>query len=53
MAAFDGHGWMTASHRPQQRDGSNDPAFTTYNDNADGSISGVTDARGAVTNQLN
>jgi YD repeat-containing protein len=49
MAAFDGHGRMTASHRPQQRDGSNNPAFTTYNHNADGSISSVTDARGAVT----
>jgi YD repeat-containing protein len=46
---FDGHGRLSASHRPEQRDSSNNPAYTTYTYNADDSIATVTDARGAVT----
>lgn len=46
---FDGHGRMASSHRPEQRDNSNNLKYTTYNYNADDSISSVTDGRGAVT----
>src|SRR5690606_5860729 len=49
LATFDGHGRLAASHRPEQRDGSDNPAYTTYTYNADDSIATVTDARGAVT----
>lgn len=49
-ATFDGHGRMASSHRPEQRDSSNNLKYTTYNYNADDSISSVTDGRGAVTN---
>ncbi|HMO82528.1 MAG TPA: hypothetical protein PKD24_17270, partial [Pyrinomonadaceae bacterium] len=49
IATFDGHGRLKTSHRPEQRDSSNDPTFTTYNYNADDSISSVVDARGAAT----
>src|SRR5690606_40501497 len=28
LAIFDGHGRLSASHRPEQRDGSNNPAYT-------------------------
>lgn len=49
-ATFDGHGRMATSHRPEQRDSSNNLKYTTYNYNADDSISSVTDGRGAVTN---
>ena len=49
LALFDGHGRLSASHRPEQRDGSNNPAYTTYTYNADDSIATATDARGAVT----
>ncbi|MGQ0541957.1 MAG: RHS repeat domain-containing protein, partial [Blastocatellia bacterium] len=48
-ATFDGHGRLKTSHRPEQRDGSNNPLSTTYNYNTDDSISSVVDARGAVT----
>ncbi len=45
-ATFDGHGRLKTKHIPQQ----DANAATTYNYNADDSISNVTDARGAVTN---
>lgn len=49
-ATFDGHGRLKTSHRPEQRDSSNNPTSTTYNYNTDDSISSVVDARGATTN---
>lgn len=49
-ATFDGHGRIYQSHRPEQRDSSNNLKYTTYSYNADDSISTVTDGRGAVTN---
>jgi YD repeat-containing protein len=47
-ATFDGHGRMTTSHKPEQRDGST-LKYTTYNYNLDGSVSDMTDGRGVVT----
>lgn len=49
-ATFDGHGRLYQSHRPEQRDPSNNLKYTTYNYNPDDSIQSVTDGRGAVTN---
>ncbi|MGQ0542977.1 MAG: hypothetical protein ACT4O9_14165 [Blastocatellia bacterium] len=51
-ATFDGHGRLKTSHRPEQRDTSNNLKYTTYNYNPDDSISNETDARGAVTNRI-
>ena len=51
-ATFDGHGRLKTSHRPEQQNANQTPAFTSYNYNADDSISNVTDARGASTNYL-
>ncbi|MGH9949001.1 MAG: hypothetical protein ACRD6X_17660, partial [Pyrinomonadaceae bacterium] len=49
-AAFDGHGRLKTSHRPEQQNADGTPAYTTTNYNTDDSISQMTDARGAVTN---
>ncbi|MEQ1762142.1 MAG: hypothetical protein ABL984_03245 [Pyrinomonadaceae bacterium] len=49
LASFDGHGRLHQSHRPEQRDGSNNPAYTEYAYNLDDSLSTKTDARGAVS----
>ncbi|MGH9949444.1 MAG: hypothetical protein ACRD6X_19905, partial [Pyrinomonadaceae bacterium] len=49
-ATFDGFGRLASSHKPEQRDSSNNLKYTTYNYNTDDSISSMTDARGAVTN---
>jgi hypothetical protein len=49
-ASFDGHGRLATSHKPEQRDSSNNLKYTTYNYNTDDSISNVTDGRGVVTN---
>ncbi|MGB7201465.1 MAG: VCBS repeat-containing protein [Pyrinomonadaceae bacterium] len=48
-ATFDGHGRLVTSHRPEQRDASNNLKYTTYSYNADDSISDVTDGRGIET----
>lgn len=50
LATFDGHGRLYQSHRPEQRDDSNNLKYTTYTYNPDDSIQSVTDGRGAVTN---
>ena len=42
-ATFDGHGRLYQSHRPEQRDPSNNLKYTTYNYNPDDSIQSVTD----------
>jgi YD repeat-containing protein len=47
-ASFDGHGRLSSSHRPEQRDGTT-LKYATYSYNPDDSIQAVTDARGAVT----
>lgn len=49
-AAFDGHGRLVSSHKPEQRDSSNNLKYTTYSYNADNSIQSMTDGRGVVTN---
>ncbi len=49
-ATFDGHGRLKTSHRPEQQNANQTPPFTSYNYNADDSISNVTDARGVAVN---
>jgi hypothetical protein len=49
-ATFDGHGRLASSHRPEQRDSSDNLKYTTYSYNLDDSVANVTDGRGAVTN---
>ena len=49
-ASFDGFGRLMTSHRPEQRDDNDNLKYTTHNYNPDGSISSVTDGRGATTN---
>ncbi len=46
MMTYDGHGRLTTEHRPEQTAG----VVTTYNYNADDSISSMVDGRSAVTN---
>lgn len=47
--SYDGHGRLASSHKPEQRDNSNNLKYTTYNYRADDSILNVTDGRGAAT----
>lgn len=49
-ATFDGFGRLATSHKPEQRDNSNNLKFTTYSYNLDDSIQSMTDGRGVVTN---
>ena len=46
---FDGHGRLKTSHKPEQRDTSDNLKYTTYNYNADDTVADVTDGRGVVT----
>ena len=47
--SYDGHGRVYQSHKPEQRDTSDNLKYTTYSYNLDDSISSITDGRGAVT----
>jgi YD repeat-containing protein len=48
-ATFDGFGRLATSHKPEQRDSSDNLKYTQYSYNPDDSIKTVTDGRGAVT----
>jgi len=49
IATFDGYGRLASSHKPEQRDSSDNLKYTTYTYNSDDSIHTVTDGRGVVT----
>ncbi|MBL8179993.1 MAG: hypothetical protein JNL64_00095 [Blastocatellia bacterium] len=49
-ATFDGFGRLATSHKPEQRDNSNNLKYTSYSYNLDDSIQSMTDGRGVVTN---
>jgi len=51
-ATFDGFGRVKTRHLPQQQNANGTAAFTTYNYNADDSVSSMMDARGAITNYV-
>lgn len=49
-ASYDGFGRLHQSHKPEQRDNSNNLKYTTYGYNPDGSVLNTTDGRGVITN---
>jgi YD repeat-containing protein len=50
VQTYDGHGRLKTRHRPVQQNSNGSVAYSTYNYNADDSISSMVDARGANTN---
>jgi YD repeat-containing protein len=46
---FDGHGRIATSHRPEQRDASDNLKYAVYTYNQDDTVATMTDARGVVT----
>ncbi|MET0753299.1 MAG: VCBS repeat-containing protein, partial [Pyrinomonadaceae bacterium] len=49
LMIYDGHGRLSAQHRPEQRNSSDAATYTTYTYNEDDTVATITDPRGART----